>query len=312
MFSKDNEKLKIIVIGGPTCTGKSDLGLYIAEMFNGEIVNADSMQVYRYFNIGTAKPSIDVRNRILHHMIDIVNPDEEFNAAMFKDGADRVIREIHSRGHIPVVVGGTGLYLRVLLHGIFKVPTDKKLRASLQEQYTRDPEGTYKELKRLDPVYASKVSKKDKIRIVRALEIYRLTGKNMSGWEKEHGFKEEEYLSLKIGLTKDRKSLYERIDKRVDKMLSDGWIEEVNEILEMGYKETCKPFSGIGYREILHFLKGLITYEDMVKDIKKFTRHYAKRQFTWFSKERGFVWYTFPEALEKIKKEVYNFLKNGT
>lgn len=312
MFSKDNEKLKIIVIGGPTCTGKSDLALYLAETFNGEIVNADSMQVYKYFNIGTAKPDKTLREKIAHHLIDVVNPDQDFNAAIFKEMADRAIGEIHSREHIPIIVGGTGLYIRVLLHGIFKVQTDKKLRASLEDRYLCDPIGTYEELKNIDPDYASKISEKDKIRIVRALEVYRLTGINMSEWEKRHGFKDEQYNAMKIALTGNRKILYGKINRRVDGMFSAGWIDEVREILRMGYNEKHKPFSGIGYREILLYIKGLITYEDMVKDIKKFTRHYAKRQFTWFSKEKGFIWYVFPEDLEKIKKDVVEFLKNGT
>lgn len=312
MFSKDNEKTKIIVIGGPTCTGKSDLAVNLAETCNGEIINADSMQVYRHFNIGTAKPDKDVIKRIPHHLIDVVNPDEDFNAAMFKKLADKAIKEIHSRGHIPIIVGGTGLYIRVLLHGIFHVPTDKRLRNLLQDQYARNPKGLYDELKRIDPVYASKISKNDKIRVVRAIEIYRLTGSKMSEWENQHGFKNEQYNAMKIGLTGDRKDLYDRINKRVDSMLSAGWIDEVKNICDMGYNETHKPFSGIGYREILLYLKGLTTYEDMVKDIKKLTRHYAKRQFTWFSKEKGFRWYVFPDDLEKIKKDVVQFLENGT
>ncbi|HOJ43718.1 MAG TPA: tRNA (adenosine(37)-N6)-dimethylallyltransferase MiaA, partial [Syntrophorhabdaceae bacterium] len=227
MFSKDNEKTKIIVIGGPTCTGKSDLAVNLAETCNGEIINADSMQVYRHFNIGTAKPDKDVIKRIPHHLIDVVNPDEDFNAAMFKKLADKAIKEIHSRGHIPIIVGGTGLYIRVLLHGIFHVPTDKRLRNLLQDQYARNPKGLYDELKRIDPVYASKISKNDKIRVVRAIEIYRLTGSKMSEWEKQHGFKNEQYNAMKIGLTGDRKDLYDRINKRVEGMLSAGWIDEV-------------------------------------------------------------------------------------
>jgi len=311
MFSKDNEKLKIIVIGGPTCTGKSDLGLYLAEMFKGEIVNADSMQVYRYFNIGTAKPDKDTINRIPHHLIDVVNPDEDFNAGRFKELADKTIGEIHSRGHIPIIVGGTGLYIRILLHGIFQVPSDKKMRKLLQDQYTQDPEKTYEELKIIDPVYASKISEKDKVRVVRALEVYKLTGIRMSDLERQHGFKDEQYNAMKIGLMGNRKILYKKINDRVEHMLSLGWLEEVKNILNMGYNESCKPFHGIGYRKILLYLKGLTTYEDMVKNIKKLTRHYAKRQFTWFSKEKGFIWYVFPDDIEKIKRDVIKFLGNG-
>ncbi len=305
---KNNEKLKVISVAGPTCTGKSDLAVHLAQIFHGEIINADSMQVYRYFNIGTAKPDEAIRKIIPHHLIDIVEPSEDFNAAIFKKMADKAIKEIHARGHIPIVVGGTGLYIRILLYGIFHVPEDKQLRVSLQKQYALDPLGMYEELKRIDYPYAMKISYRDKIRVVRALEVYKLTGITMSQWEKRHGFCESQYNMLKIGLTLNREELYKRINIRVDHMLDSGWIDEVKGILSMGYYEKNKPFSAIGYREILLLLKGLISYEDMVKDIKKFTRHYAKRQFTWFSKEKDMKWYIFPDDFERIEKEVSRFI----
>ncbi|HOV91153.1 MAG TPA: tRNA (adenosine(37)-N6)-dimethylallyltransferase MiaA [Syntrophorhabdaceae bacterium] len=309
---KNNEKLKIVSVAGPTCTGKSDLAVHLARVFHGEIINADSMQVYRYFNIGTAKPDEAIRKEIPHHLIDVIDPSEDFNAAIFKKMADRAIKDIHERGHIPIIVGGTGLYIRVLLYGIFHVPEDKTLRESLQRQYVIDPLGMYEELKKIDYPYAMKISYRDKIRVVRAFEVYKLTGINMSQWEQRHGFCESHYNMLKIGLTLDRDELYDRINKRVDHMLAAGWIDEVKGILSMGYHEKYKPFSGIGYREILLLLKGLITYEDMVKDIKKFTRHYAKRQFTWFSKEKGMRWYVLPGDMERIEKEVLHFIEDGT
>ncbi|MBP8626533.1 MAG: tRNA (adenosine(37)-N6)-dimethylallyltransferase MiaA [Syntrophorhabdaceae bacterium] len=311
MSLKNNEKLKVISVAGPTCTGKSDLAVHLADAFNGEIINADSMQVYRYFNIGTAKPDEITRKRIPHHLIDIVDPSDEFNAAIFKEMADRAIKDIHSRGHIPIVVGGTGLYIRILLYGIFNAPQDPILRKSLQGQYRDDPLGMYKELKAIDYRYAMKIGYRDKIRVVRALEVYRLTGLNMSQWEERHGFRENHYNMMKIGLTLNRGELYEKINKRVDHMLASGWIDEVKDILAMGYNENHRPFSGIGYREILLLLKDLTTFEDMVKDIKRLTRHYAKRQFTWFSREKDMRWYISPKDMEKIKEEVSHFIEDG-
>jgi len=312
MFSKDNKRWKIISIAGPTCTGKSDLAVHLAQTFGGEIINADSMQVYRYFDIGTAKPDMTTRKKIPHYLIDIVEPSGHFNAAIFKTMADSAIKDIHSRGKIPIVVGGTGLYIRILLYGIFHAPQDPVLRESLQSQYQLDPLGMYEEVKKIDYSYAMKISHRDRIRVVRAMEVYRLTGVSMSEWEKRHGFRDSHYNMMKIGLTRDRTILYERIDKRVDHMLESGWVDEVRTILSMGYSEKSKPFSGIGYKEILSLLKGLINYGDMVKDIKKFTRHYAKRQFTWFLREKDMHWYQFPEDIEKIEKDVSNFLKYGT
>ncbi|MCX8110767.1 MAG: tRNA (adenosine(37)-N6)-dimethylallyltransferase MiaA [Syntrophorhabdaceae bacterium] len=309
---KNNQKLKVITVTGPTCTGKSDLAVHFAQIFDGEIINADSMQVYRYFDIGTAKPDWVTRKKIPHHLIDVIEPSEDFNAAIFKDMADRAIKDIHSRGNISIVVGGTGLYIRILLYGIFAVPQDPALRESLQRQYRSDPLCMYEKLKKIDYRYAMKISHRDEIRVVRAMEVYRLTGLSMSEWEDRHGFRNSHYNMMKIGLTRDRTELYERINKRVDHMIASGWIDEVRNILSMGYSEKCKPFSGIGYREILLLLKGLINYEDMVKDIKKFTRNYAKRQFTWFLKEKDMHWYTFPEDTKKIEEDVSNFLRYGT
>lgn len=297
---------------GPTCTGKSDLAVHLAQAFGGEIINADSMQVYRYFDIGTAKPDGATRKKVPHHLIDIIEPSGDFNAAIFKEMADRAIEDIHSRDKIPIVVGGTGLYIRILLYGIFSVPQDPVLRESLQRQYQHNPLGMYEELKGIDYRYAMKISHRDRIRVVRAMEVYRLTGITMSEWKVRHGFQDSRYNMMKIGLTRDRAGLYERINKRVDHMLASGWIDEVRGILSMGYSEKSRPFSGIGYREILSLLKGLITYEDMVKDIKKFTRHYAKRQFTWFLREKDMNWYRFPEDTKNIEEDVSNFVKDGT
>jgi tRNA dimethylallyltransferase len=306
MLSNDN---RIVAVVGPTCTGKSNLALDLARRFDGEIVNADSMQVYKHFDIGTAKPEPWELAEVRHHLIDVVEPGEEFNAAAFKELADRAIAQIWSSGRLPVVVGGTGLYMRALLYDLFKVPRDDALREELKQAYEADELKVYEELKAVDPAYALRISHRDRIRVVRALEVYRLTGVQMSEWERIHGFRDLRYRALVMGLRKDRAELYRRIDNRVDEMLAKGWVEEVRGLLAMGYQEDLKPFQGIGYREILLYIKGLICYEDMVKDIKMQTRHYAKRQLTWFAKEKGAVWFEYPEARQTVIEKVAGFLQ---
>jgi len=299
---------KIIAVIGPTCTGKSALSVDLAKTFHGEIVNGDSMQVYRHFNIGTAKPDLSSRDAVPHHLIDIVDPSGDFQAAMFKESADRAIGEIWSRNRVPVIVGGTGLYMKALIYGLFKAPRDSLLRERLHGEYHDDPSGFYEKVKEIDPEYAMRISHRDRIRLVRAMEVYTLTGMTVTSLEKGHGFREPRYSALKIGLQKDRDELYSRIDRRVEEMLDKGWVEEVKDILSMGYSEWLKPFSGIGYREIVLYIKGFIRYEDMVKDIKKHTRRYAKRQFTWFAKEKDVSWFQYPEDIAGIFKKVREFL----
>ena len=299
---------KVIAVIGPTCTGKSALSVDLAGTFHGEIVNGDSMQVYKYFDIGTAKPDPAIRNSVPHHLIDIIEPSSEFHAALFKESADRAIGEIWSRNRMPVVVGGTGLYMKALIYGLFKAPSDSLLRERLRGEYCEDPLGFYEKVKEIDREYAMRISHRDRIRLVRAMEVYTLTGMTVTSLEKDHGFREPRYNVLKIGLQNDRDELYAKIDRRVDEMLARGWVEEVKGILSMGYGEELKPFSSIGYREILLYIKGSIHYEDMVKDIKKHTRHYAKRQFTWFAKEKDVNWFKYPEDTARIINKVRGFL----
>lgn len=304
-----SNKGKVISVTGPTCTGKSSLAISLAEKFNGEIVNCDSMQVYKYFDIGTAKPDHVMREKIPHHLIDFVEPQEEFNAARFQEHAAAAIEGILKRGKQPILVGGTGLYLRALIYGLFEAPKDTGLRKRLQDQYSDNPLQFYDTFKKIDPDYAMRISFKDKLRMVRAMEIFLLTNKKVSELEKDHGFKEPRYDILKIGLKNERDELYERINRRVDEMFAQGWIREVQEILSVGTSETVKPFSSIGYREILLYLNNSISHEDMIKDIKQHTRHYAKRQFTWFAKEKNMHWFQYPEDTERITSAITEFLK---
>jgi tRNA dimethylallyltransferase len=306
MLAKDQ---RIVAIVGPTCTGKSDLAMSIAMELGGEIVNADAMQVYRHFDIGTAKPDATERKKIAHHLIDIVEPWEHFNAARFREKADEVIEEIWQRRKTPIVVGGTGLYVRALLYGLFEVSDDTTLRARLQNRFDADPDSLYRELEAVDPQYAGRISSRDKVRVVRALEIFHSTGRPMSEWERDHGFREARFKALVIGLTRPRQTLYQRINERVETMLARGWVEEVKDLMARGFAPDLRPFSGIGYREIVLYIQGLLSYEVMVEEIKKKTRRYAKRQTTWFSKEKDLRSFLYPEEMKRIAAEVTQFLK---
>lgn len=299
---------RIVSISGPTCTGKSDLAVFLAERFGGEIVNCDSMQVYKHFDIGTAKPEESLKKRVPHHLINIVEPQEDFNAARFKDLADLAIKEIRRKKKVPVLVGGTGLYLRALLYGLFQAPVDEELRKRLRGEYAKDSLCFYEKLKSIDPEYAMRISHRDMVRMVRAMEIYTLTGKTVTAFESEHGFREARYNVLKIGLRRERTDLYARINRRVEEMLGRGWVDEVRAIRALGVRDEAKPFLSIGYKEIIRYLNGFIGYEDMVEDIKKFTRHYAKRQYTWFAKERDMSWFLYTEESDTIIEKTAEFL----
>ena len=300
---------KVIAILGPTCTGKSECALWLAGEIGGEIVNADSMQVYRYFDIGSAKPDLNVRGEIPHHLIDIVEPQQEFNGALFGKAADRAIQDIRSRNRIPIVVGGTGLYVRILLHGLFAVTHDAPLREALRSRYQAEPLRLYEELKQVDPIYAAKISPNDRIRVIRALEVYYASGMTMSQWRERHGFREQRYNAYKIGLKRERDELYERINRRVEGMLQAGWVQEVEGLLKAGYSSDLKPFLSIGYRDILLYLSGAVGYAEMVTKIKQETRHYAKRQITWFSREEDITWFEYPENRGEMREGVRQFLQ---
>ena len=285
--------------------------MWLAREFGGEIVNADSMQVYKLFDIGSAKPDTNARKEICHHLIDIVEPEEEFNGALFKEAADRAIHDIRSRKKIPIVVGGTGLYVRMLLHGLFAVTGDTPMREGLKSRYQKERSRVYEELRQVDPAYASKISCNDRTRVVRALEVYYISGMTMSEWQKRHGFREQRYDACKVGLTRERDELYDRINRRVDSMLQAGWVEEVEKLLAMGYSGGLKPFSSIGYRDILLYLSGTLGYAEMVTRIKQETRHYAKRQTTWFYREKEITWFKYPEERGRIIEEVRQFLRQN-
>jgi tRNA dimethylallyltransferase len=306
------EKPKLVVILGPTAIGKSKLGIEIARRVGGDIVSADSLQVYRYLDIGTAKPTREERQQIPHHLIDIVNPDEEFNAGLYRRYAREVIKELHRNARRVIVVGGTYLYVRVLLYGIVEgISADSNIREHLRSLKSRyGLSCVYSMLKSVDPESAGRIHPNDYVRIERALEVYYLTGRRMSELQKEHGFRESEYHVLKIGLFENKEVLKDKINKRVEKMLKGGFVEEVRMLREMGFNRELKPMQSIGYKQINRYLDGEITLEEAVELIKRDTRRFAKRQMTWLRRDGDIEWYSLSRDLDRIVDRVYDFFSH--
>jgi tRNA dimethylallyltransferase len=273
---------KPVVIVGPTATGKSDLAVGLAERFGGEIVNADSRQVYRCLDIGTAKPPAEVRRRIPHHLFDIVRPDEEFSVALYTRLARQAVEEVTRRGKLPIIVGGTGHYVWALLEGyeVPPVPPDPDLRRQLRARAEREgPEALYAELRALDPEAAAGIDPRNLRRVIRALEVIARTGRKFSELRRKNP---PPWDPLIIGLTLDRKRLYERIDRRVEAMLDAGWLDEVRRLLEKGYSADLPALTGHGYRWLIKHLKGEISLEEAVARTKSEIRNYARHQYAWF------------------------------
>ncbi|MDH7493079.1 MAG: tRNA (adenosine(37)-N6)-dimethylallyltransferase MiaA [Candidatus Saccharicenans sp.] len=298
---------KILTLVGPTAVGKSEIALWLARELAGEIISCDSMQVYRGFNLGTDKPSPEARQAIPHHLIDIVEPEEQFSAADFARLAVAAAEEIVGRGHLPLVVGGTGLYHKALVEGLFPGPgRDPALRKKLKQEAAQSGlEALYERLKQVDPEYAKKIAPSDSIRIIRALEVYLLTGIPLSEhFRKTRSPLEEKSFNLiQIGLKLERKELYGRIEARVERMFASGLMEEVKSLLARGVPETATPFKGLGYRQVLQYLHGEISLPEAVELTKLETRHFAKRQLTWFKKSPGITWFDAHDRLE-LKKFV--------
>ena len=304
------KKPKVIVICGPTGIGKTSVGIELAEKFGGEIVSADSMQIYRYMDIGTAKPTVEEKKCIPHHMIDIVDPDEDYDAVQFSKQARAIIAELDSRDRLPFVVGGTGFYIKALLHGIFQSkPVDPQIRNRLKQEAEENGSGfLFERLKKIDPAAASRIHPNDSYRIIRALETIESSGKTISEHHQNHGFADDPFTALKIGLQLDRQNLYARIDKRVDLMIEAGIVEEVTKLLEMGYAADLKSMQSIGYRHVVEFLEEKLSWDECVRTLKRDTRRFAKRQFTWFGADRKNYWYE-PDQLNEIVRSVEGFLE---
>lgn len=285
-------KEKVVVICGPTASGKTALSIELAKKIGGEVVSCDSMQIYKDMDIGTAKPTIEEMQGIKHYMIDILSPDERYSVADYKVQAKKAIREIIEKGKTPIVVGGTGLYVDSLIYEIEypNIQFDEKYRAKLEKQVEgKGLEELYKKAEKIDPEAIQKISKNDKKRILRILEIYHATGKNKTEQEKKSREKEPEFDYLVYGLNMPREKLYKKIDLRVDVMIKQGLIEEVKKVYKK-YRKFPTAMQGLGYKEVVEYLNNNLTKEEMIDKIKQETRRYAKRQMTWFRKNKQTIW----------------------
>lgn len=283
-----NEKKPLIILTGPTAVGKTALSIELAKRINGEIISADSIQVYKYMDIGSAKITHDEMNGIKHYLIDEFNPDEDFNIYIFKEKAKKYIEEIYNNGKIPIIAGGTGFYIQSLLYDIqfTEEENDSKIRQDLTKLL--EEHGNvyiHNLLKEVDPESASLIHPNNSKRVIRALEFFRLNNKKISLHNTEQENREAAYNFKYYVLNMDRKLLYERINKRVDQMALNGLIDEVKHLLAMGYNKNLTSMQGIGYKEVVSYLEGDLTLDEMIDLIKKDTRHFAKRQLTWFRRE---------------------------
>ena len=290
----ENIGLPVLVLIGPTAIGKTALSLELCEAFTCEIISVDSMQVYRYMDIGTAKIPEAERRSIPHHLIDIVNPDEHYDAARFTNDCLQAIKDIHERSAIPLLTGGTGLYLRALKNGLFDAaPGNPEIRAMLQARM--ELEGVnrlHDELFLCDRISANKIHKNDTSRILRALEVFLSTGIPLSAHQQQTTPAACFSNMLTIGLSDERAALYERINKRSLKMIEGGFEEEVRRLLDIGYSPALKSMQSIGYRHMLNYIAGRWTKDELIANLARDTRRYAKRQYTWFSKDTSVSWFT--------------------
>jgi tRNA dimethylallyltransferase len=285
----------------------------IASTVNAEIISADSMQIYKYMDIGTNKPSPEDRRRIPHHLIDIIFPDETFSAARYKERARAVIDGLGKVGRNVLIVGGTGLYIKALLRGLFPSPAaDESLRQDLRERAHRlGGRALWRELNEVDPASASRLHPNDTLRIIRALEVFRQTGIPLSNWQKKHAFGDSPYEVLKIGLMREREDLYCQVENRVDDMVRRGFVEEVRSLLSMGYDRNLKSMQGLGYKHMAEHLCGERDLEEAIVLIKRETKVYAKRQLTWFRSDPEVKWVRYPGDGGRIVEIAEQFLNPG-
>ena len=305
-------KPKIVIICGPTGIGKTTVAIDLARHFKGQIIGADSMQVYKYMDIGTAKPTAAEQAHVVHHMVDFVELDESFDAAQYAARAREKIIELDQQHITPFVVGGTGLYIKALLYGLFdEKVSDPEIRDRLKaEADTHGIQILYERLGQRDPETAERLHPNDTYRILRALEVIEATGQSISKHHKKHGFFDQPFESLKIGLKMDRALLYERIDRRVDAMISAGFLDEVKGLMTRGYSKDLKPMQSIGYRHMVDYIEGRLSWQECVRTLKRDHRRYAKRQLTWFGADSEIIWKA-PVQVEALKRIVVNFINEA-
>ncbi|NLY45249.1 MAG: tRNA (adenosine(37)-N6)-dimethylallyltransferase MiaA [Tissierella sp.] len=307
-------KENLFILIGPTAIGKTALSIDLARKFGGEIISADSMQIYKYMNIGTAKVTKNEMEGVSHHLIDIVNPDEEYTVSNYQRDATKLIENINSRNKLPMVVGGTGLYINSLVYNLnfAKVAPDEDYRHELEELAEKYGDVfIHERLAKIDIKSSANISINDRKRIIRALEIYKVTGKTMS--EHNENFRKEvdKYNLAMVCLNMDRSKLYDRINRRVDIMIEEGLVDEVENILAKGYHKDLVSLKGIGYKEIIMYLEGDITLEDAIEKIKQGSRNYAKRQLTWFRRDKRIKWVDKDDFkdFDELSKYVYDYVR---
>lgn len=282
--------LKLAAIVGPTAIGKTEVSLQVAANLSGEIISCDSMQIYKGMDIGTAKAGIEERQLVPHHMLDIVPPDRNFSVAEYQHMVKKLIEDINNRSKLPIMVGGTGLYYQAVVDNYDFFPLESQRETRNKWNYIIAERGldyAYHELYRVDPDYAAKIAPVDQKRIIRALEVYELTGTPFSALQKK---KQKTYNLSSVGLYIERQELYQRIDKRVDEMISKGLVEEVICLRQKGYNLSHNSMQALGYKQVLYYLEGFLNWEEMLREIKRETRRYAKRQLTWFKKDKQIIW----------------------
>ena len=299
----------VIVIVGPTCSGKTNLSFKLAQFIPSEIISADSRQIYKYLDIGTAKPSKKELQKVSHHLVDFLDPTENYDVSMFEKDAEKIIDQIYKKNKTPIVVGGRGLYIKALIDGIFDTADkDEGYRIELLKKIKEfGNEFLYEELKKVDPVSAENMLPQNWKRVMRALEVFHTTGEPI--WkhhQKQFASKEQKYLFKQFGLNWDRKILYKNIDNRVDEMIENGFVNEVKNILDIGFDKSLNSLNTVGYKEIIQHLNREITIERAIELIKRNTRHYAKRQLTWFRKDRRINWFDINNIsqLDQISKKI--------
>ena len=307
-------KKPMVILTGPTAVGKTALSIALAKRINGAVISADSMQVYRHMDIGSAKVTREEMGGVPHHLIDVLEPTEEFNVVLFQQMARKAAAEILGRGHIPIVVGGTGFYIQALLYDIDFTENDEDtaLRRSLEELARREgAEALYERLRAVDPESCESIHAHNIKRVIRAIEFYEKTGKKISAHNREQRQNGPSYRSAYFVLNDDRDTVYRRIDARVDLMMELGLVEEVRALQAMGCHRGMVSMQGLGYKEILAYLEGEISLEEAVYLIKRDTRHFAKRQLTWFRREKEVIWVeknVFDHDSQKMQKFMQDFL----
>lgn len=302
---------RIIVIVGPTAVGKTYVSVELAKKLNTEIISADSMQIYKGMNIGTAKITEEEKHGIIHHMINIVSPDEDYSVSEFKYEAEKIIDKMLLTNNIPIIVGGSGLYVNSLIYDLDfgNAKSDEKLREYYTYYYKEHGEDAlYDKLMRIDPESAEKIHKNNIKRVIRALEVYDITGKKFSELNTDIRKESNKYDCILIGLSMERKTLYERINQRVDEMLLKGLVDEVKSLIEKRYDKNLVSMRGIGYKEIIDYLEGNMDYEEAVNILKRNTRRFAKRQYTWFLKDENIKWFSM-DNLEEIDNTIKSILE---